>query len=197
MCIVFLWTFTYQLSLSAYQVYALNDLKVSYTVISTVDAMYGWFIFFIVPFWRRYTLKHNWYRTLRVTTVPHCMTYLIGLFIVPANGFWLYPVYRLIQHGTDVGFNYAFANIAYIHLPDTDRTSCLSFHLLTSQVAGFLGQIVGTTLISAFQDVNITLPGLSLNNVKLVLFIQCCMNLVLILYVCRFTKRFANSGRAA
>ena len=189
MIIVFMWTFSTHLSLSAYEVYALNELKVSYTVISTVNAAYGWFIFFIVPFWRKHTLKHSWYRTLLVTTIPNCLTYFIGLFIVPANGLWLYPIYRLIQHVTGVGFNYAFANIAYVHLPEADRTSCLTFHALTSNAAGFLGQIVGTAIISATKNITFALPGLLLNNVKIALLVQCIWNVLMIMYVCRFTKK--------
>ncbi|NAL20036.1 hypothetical protein GUB24_26445, partial [Escherichia coli] len=158
-------------------------------VISTVNATYGWFIFFIVPFWRKHTLKHSWYRTLLVTTIPNCLTYFIGLFIVPANGLWLYPIYRLIQHVTGVGFNYAFANIAYVHLPEADRTSCLTFHALTSNAAGFLGQIVGTAIISATKNITFALPGLLLNNVKIALLVQCIWNVLMIMYVCRFTKK--------
>lgn len=194
MVIVFAWTFSTHLSFSAYNVYALNELKVSYTVISVVNATYGWFIFFIVPFWRKHTLKYNWYRTLLVTTVPNCMTYLIGVFIVPGNGLWLYPTYRLIQHVTGVGFNFAFANLAYVNLPETDRTSCLSFHLLTSQAAGFLGQVVGTKIVSATKDVMISLPGLSLNNVKIALLVQLCCYLLMVLYVFYFTKKLGPAS---
>lgn len=197
MVLVFLWTFATHMTVSSYVVYALNDLKVSYTVISLIDSLYGWFIFFIVPFWRRHTLRHNWYRTLLVTTVPNCLTYFIALFIVPANGLWLYPIYRLIQHFTGVGFNYAFANIAYVHLPDADRTSCLSFHLLASQAAGFLGMITGTRILSATENIVLSLPGMTLNNVKIAMVFQCLLNVVTILYVVYFTKKLGPAPERA
>jgi len=89
--------------------------------------------------------------------------------VTAANYTWLLPTLRLIQHFIGVGCNVAYANMAFINLPEKDQTNYIAFHTLVVNIAGFLGMMLGTSFVAAYPDIVVTVFGLQFTNVQMLL----------------------------
>ena len=88
------------------------------------------------------------------------------------NYLWVIPIARLSQHLIGVGLNIAYANMAYINLPETDQTNFISFHILVTNIAGFLGMMTGTGFVAAFPDLVIRIFGFSFTNMQILMWAE-------------------------
>ena len=68
--------------------------------------------------------------------------------------------------------NVAYANMAYINLPDSDQTNYMAFHTLTVNIGSFLGMMAGTSFVAAFPDIVVNLFGLNFTNVQMLIWVE-------------------------
>ncbi len=186
MFIIFAWNLVVWISLSAVDVYVIQDLKVSFTLINTMNAMYAFFIIILSPFWRNFIAKRSWFFTFAIGVIMIVPAWFLVTFYNQDTKSWLFILARLLQNMTGVGINLAFANMAYINLPKKDQTSCMSFHLIAANMGALAGQLSGTLVVSATKDITFHLFGISsivINNVKLSVWVQCLASLLLGLFI--------------
>ncbi len=172
MAIVFVWTFCINAPQSTLNYYLINDVGVTYTFIYVINMFYPFFLLFFLPLWNRFLRAKGWFTTFAIGGILLCPTNLMYSCVTAATYTWLLPTLRLIQHFIGVGCNVAYANMAYINLPEEDQTNYIAFHTLVVNIASFLGMMLGTSFVAAYPDIVVTVLGLEFTNVQLLFWLE-------------------------
>ena len=172
MGIVFVWTFCINAPQSTLNYYLINDVGVSYFFIYVINMFYPFFLMAFLPLWNRFLRVKGWFTTFAIGGILLCPTSLMYSCVTASNFIWLLPTLRLIQHFIGVGCNVAYANMAFINLPEEDQTNYIAFHTLVVNIASFLGMMLGTSFVAAFPDILVTLFGLKFTNVQLLFWLE-------------------------
>lgn len=197
MALVFMWNFGSYLSLAAFDVYIIDTVQVSYTMISLINASYSLFLITFAPMWKKILSRNDWLKTFAIAALMHAPTVFLNGFVNPFNYVWLYTTMRLCQHFIGVGLNLTFANMAYLHLPDKDQTHCMSFFVLITNVAAFTGQLTGTSFIAATPNFSLNLFGYAYSNVSVLVWAQAAIIVLIAVMILKFgpilkTDRISN-----
>ena len=172
MAIVFVWTFCTNAPQSTLNYYLINDVGVAYSFIYTINMFYPFFLLVFLPLWNRFLRAKGWFTTFAIGGILLCPTDLMYSCVTAANYVWLLPTLRLIQHFIGVGCNVAYANMAFINLPEEDQTNYIAFHTLVVNIGGFLGMMLGTGFVAAYPDIVVTVLGLEFTNVQMLFWLQ-------------------------
>ena len=172
MAIVFVWTFCVNAPQSTLNYYLINDVGVSYSFIYIINMFYPFFLLAFLPLWNRFLRAKGWFVTFAIGGIMLCPTNLMYSCVTAANFVWLLPTLRLIQHFIGVGCNVAYANMAFINLPEEDQTNYIAFHTLVVNIAGFLGMMLGTGFVAAYPDIVVTILGLEFTNVQMLFWLE-------------------------
>ncbi len=192
--IVFVWNFANYISSSAFSTYVLDTLKISYGEITLIDSLYSLFLFALVPFWRKYTAQHSMFQVLLITMFCYGATFFFPVFFTQENAAFLFPFMRIIQHIFGTGLNLAFANIAWIHMPVKDRTTCLAFYTLLSNIFALIGQVTGTSIVAAAEDMTFSFLLFNMDSVQLLMFIQTALVMLIVIYIAVMKKKLEQPG---
>ncbi len=192
--VAFGWNFACYISSSAFSAYVLDTLQISYGEITLIDSLYSIFLFLLVPFWRKYTAQHSMFKVLLITMFFYGVTFFFPVFFTQGNAAVLFPVMRIIQHVFGTGLNLAFANIAWIHMPVKDRTTCLAFYTMCNNIFALIGQVTGTSIVAAAGDKTFTLLFFQMDSVQLLMFIQTVLVMLIVLYIALMKKKLEQPG---
>ena len=172
MGIVFVWTFCINAPQSTLNYYLINDVGVTYSFIYVINMFYPFFLLFFLPLWNRFLRAKGWFTTFAIGAMLLCPTNLMYSCVTAANYVWLLPTLRLIQHFIGVGCNVAYANMAFINLPEEDQTNYIAFHTLVVNIASFLGMMLGTSFVAAYPDIVVSVLGLQFTNVQMLFWLE-------------------------
>ena len=172
MAIVFVWTFCTNVPQSSLNYYLINNVGVKYSFIYVINMFYPFFLLIFLPFWNKFLRKNGWFTTFAIGGILLCPTNLMYSCVTAANYLWLLPTLRLIQHFIGVGCNVAYANMAFINLPEQDQTNYIAFHTLVVNIAGFLGMMLGTSFVAAYPDIIVKVLGLEFTNVQMLFWLE-------------------------
>jgi MFS family permease len=169
MWIMFGYTFASNLTASVINVYLLEDIGVSYTFVTGINASY--FVFFVLfgAMAKRMISKYAWFKTFAYAVFPLFFTYILYSFVDHGNYRWLMLIVRLTQHFLSVMIQITYSNFPYINLPPGDRTNYLSFYTVFVNLASLLSMLLGTGFVGWFGDSHITLLGRQLGSIQILM----------------------------
>ena len=127
--------------------------------------------------------------TLSVTMLIMCTSHLITLFFTPSNVRWLYPVMGIIRHLVNGGLGVAITNLQWIHLPQKDRTTCLSFSSFVRSICALFGQLFGTFIIASCADRKIGFFFLELDGVQFAMLMHASIIALIVCYIIVMRKK--------
>lgn len=172
MIVVLMHNFFTNIPSSFINFYLLNDVGVQYTYTYAINMIYPFTLIVLQPLTRKLIGRYGWFKVLAVCMLLHMPSYLAYSCVTAQNYLWLYAGVRIYQHICGVGMNTAYSNIAFVNLPPSDQTNYVSFHLLTVNIATFLGMMVGTGLVALIGDCAPNLLGMRFTSVQILLIIQ-------------------------
>ena len=170
--LLMLWSISGAISASAFSYYLLNTVKASVTVMNLFTPCYMLFLFLFSKYWLRVLDKHSWLKTFAICASIHILTHVPKLFVTADNYIWLYSAALIFQGFTDVGLNIAYSGLPYMNMPEQDTTYYIAFHSLAVSLASFVGQSIGTTLLSCIGDFKIMVLGFEWGAVQILTFLS-------------------------
>ena len=169
MVIIFLHNFACNLPNATLNAYLLDDVKISYTLITSINAVYLVFFVFFTQAWKKIIRKFNRYGAYGIAIVMLALTYFLYAFVT-AESIWLYVVLRLIQHIANVSLAVLPSSIFYESLPTTDRTYYVSFNQMICTLACAMGLMIDTILAGVWGDGAIEILGFPIYSTQITLF---------------------------
>ncbi|MBO4217596.1 MAG: hypothetical protein J5940_06600 [Clostridia bacterium] len=149
----------------------LQDMEISYTLITFINFTYFFFFLFFSKMWRKFINKLGWIKALSFSAVITGVTYITYSFLTKNNSFTItifgsvvavnvfFFIVRHMQHVTGIVTNLCMGNMPYINTPDSDRVSYFSFYAVAVNITSFISQLLGTGFVSIMKDRALTIFG--------------------------------------
>ena len=197
MAVVVIHNFFVNVPISFVNYYLLNDVGIQYTLIYAINMLYPFALIFLQPLVRRLIGRFGWFKVLAVSLLIHAPTWAAYACVDAGNYLWLYTAVRICQHIAGVGLNTAYANIAFVNLPQEDQTNYFSFYMLADSLSAFSGRMVGTALVAWIGEGALQLFGIRFSSVQILLLIQALGNVLVPLYIFSRYRILDPEARAA
>lgn len=159
------WTFICHLDANLWNYHLLNTVKLPYSTINTVNALYTVILFLTTPLWRKILNRLSWIRTFALTVLLIAPTMLFCFFLSRETSF-LYIPGTLIQHFINVGLNLSFANLLYLNMPTQNRTAMIAFFNFCNNITSFFSIMLSTLWCKMWAEKAIFLFGVSISAVQ-------------------------------
>lgn len=154
--ILILYSFVTNFPTVTLNVYLLQNIKVSYTLVNAINALYFVFIIVFTRVWRKFIDKYYWFRSLALGLLIESFSYLVYSFLTE-DRLWIYIFVRFTQHLSGSLSNLCINSLPYVNLPEEDRTCYLSFHTILTNVAVFFSLMLATIFTGIMGDRVVTL----------------------------------------
>ncbi|HAN20548.1 MAG: hypothetical protein A2Y15_01075 [Clostridiales bacterium GWF2_36_10] len=189
MYIMFGYTFAANLTASVINVHLLQNIKVSYTFVTLINASY--FIFFILfgAMAKKMITRFAWFKTFAFAIFPLFPSYILYAMVDSVNYHWLMIIVRLSQHFFSVMIAITYANFPYINLPPGDRTNYMSFYVVFINLAALLAMLLGTGFVGWFGERNINFLGKQIGSIQILMLVTGLLLGLLSLVVLRLIPR--------
>lgn len=150
-----------------FSLHLIENVKMSYTLISSASVISTPIVLLITPFWTRLLHRRHWLKTLAWAILGYCVAYLCNVFIA-ANALFFYFAAIFLGNFFAPGINIVNNNLLYVHMPDNNRTTYFAFYSLLSTVCTLIGQALGTLFVTMSSSVHLDVFGISVGNLQLV-----------------------------
>lgn len=179
-----------------FQVYLLEIVDMSYTMISLSGVLSLPLVLLLSPAWSYLLRKFSWRRVMPVALTGVALGYFFNTLITESTQIF-HIVCCVIYASFYVAVGIIFAFLPYVNMPQTNRTSYISFFTISGSVAGLLGHLAGMLFMRLASGLEYTLFGLKITSYQSLNLLQTVGFLLLALYsvyAARKEKGNAPSG---
>lgn len=177
MTLVFFWMFCSTMTLYAANAYLLDEVQVSYTFLSVLQALNVVIAPLCLPFWHRLQRAKSWFFTFNLVFFVFTAYPLLHMLVTRGTCRWLLPVTMLVYHAVLAGGTFCFSNMAYINTPQENRTVYLSWHLMLVALGSLGGQGLATLFLK-LRGAPLVLGPLQISPAQRLLFWQAALTLL-------------------
>lgn len=161
--IMLLWTLFTALMGQYYTIYLLEDIQMSYTLLS-LSSFVSLPIYFISnPTWSRIIRRNRWSKVLMTAQLLYITPYICNALVTP-NSIALYFVSVFSSLLISPGITLSHTNLLYDNMPDENRTTYLSLYSVLIQLTTFISQYIGIQIFTLTDGASIRLLGLDMIN---------------------------------
>ena len=190
MLFVFLWTFTQTFAVTnIIDNYLTVTSHVPYIFICAINASYTLFLIFLQRPWKKLIRRTSWFRTFAIAAILHSPTTLLYAFTNSVNYIPLMLTVRLTQHVIGVGANITAANLAFVNMPEENRTEYMSFYYIAVNLSSFIGMSLGTLWIRLIGANYFTLFGVNITGPQQLLLFQGLLQFLVPLFILLSIKK--------
>ena len=182
-----LWTMCSSIIGNFFNLQLVENVKMSYTLISSASFFNTPLILLVTPLWTVILKKRPWVRCLSLAYVGYCCAWLCNVFISAETQIF-YFICIIVGNLFQPCINLVSGNLMYFFLPPKDRTAYLSFYALVSNLFAFLGTTIGTVFVKYTGDLQWTLFGVSVCNLQLTSGIAAVLGLGVAGYTLWFSR---------
>ena len=157
------WSFVVGIVGQYFNIYLLEDVHMSYSLISLGGFISMPIAILSTPLWYRAMRHITWPKLFAITLLGNAFAYACNPFITSST---LFIYFFCIICGTffDVCLNILNSNLVYLQLPTSNRTAYFSLYSILKLLATFLGNYTGILFIQMSGNFRFSLFGFSLGN---------------------------------
>jgi len=190
--IAFLWAIANGLPGSYFTAYMLENMGVSYSLLSAASFIAMPFLMFFTPVWSKYVKRRkSWLTVMALGLLTYSTAWVLQAFVVPGR-MWLYFISLMAYQSFAPAINLANANLPYMNIPEENQTTAYSFYAVFANCGGLLGVYIGKTFISLTNGISVNILGTLMQNRQLLLLLTFGYKLlisVLVLIIAGVNKR--------
>lgn len=167
-----IWNIAIQIASAYFSVYLVSDLDMSYTTITLLGLLNAVVYIIAARIWGRFADKHGW-----TATTMACFTILAVCHTIWFLSFRESPILLVLLVLAYVtggaawsGINISLFNLQFDFTPEEKRMVYIGFNAAVSGLVGYGAAAVGSQLVGAFGETDLTAAGLTID-IKQVLFI--------------------------
>ncbi len=190
-----LWTFAVAISGQFFTIYLLEDVHMSYSLISLCGFISLPLTMLSTPFWTKALRQKDWMKVLAIAQLGFVVCYILNS-LVTASSVFIYFLMVIISSIFSPGVNNAHGNLMYRDMSEENRTSYIGFHSILTQLATFLGNSAGIWFIGCTDGMALSLPGITMGNKQYINLASAGLVLLVVLYsVCTYIRSRKKTAR--
>lgn len=173
-----IWSFIVGIVGQYFSIYLLENIKMSYSVISLGGFFSMPAAILAAPLWHRVLQKKSWPVLLAIGLLGNAVAYICNAFIT-ADTLLIYFFCILCGTFFDVGLNNVHSNLIYLHMPEASRTAYFSLYSILMLAGKFLGNNAGILFIRLTDSLHFRLLGFDIGNKQAISFLSAALFIVL------------------
>lgn len=168
------WSFIVAIVGQYFSIYLLENVKMSYSLISLGGFFSMPAAVLAAPLWHRALQKKSWPVLLAIGHLGNALAYICNAFITPDT---LFVYFFCILCGTffDVCLNNVHSNLIYLHMPEANRTAYFSLYSILMLASAFLGNNAGILFIRLTGSLRFRLLGFDIGNKQAISFLSAAL----------------------
>ncbi|MDD3839040.1 MAG: MFS transporter [Clostridia bacterium] len=175
-----MWCFSAWMAHSYLNVYMIKYLKLSYTNITVLMTVQLITLVFFVRIWGVQGDKTCWEDCLKKACIVLACAFYLWVFTTRSTLFLL-PIVHILAGVGWAGINLSSFNLVFRLSPEKGRTIFIGFNASASGIAGFLGPVIGGSIMEYFSNTSINLGFFQIDNMQILFLISAvCQSLVLL-----------------
>ena len=177
------WYIANYMTVPFYGSYRINELGFSMTFCSVLAMIYSIVRSCVSTPMGRLADRRGFANMLSVCFAIQGIAFLINVFTVPANGYFFYTAFFILNAVAMAGINSAQINLIYDYVDVEMRTSALALSHGISGVIGFLVTLIISPLVSHIQNQGNMFFGIHVYAQQLLSFFGVVMMVLILLYI--------------
>ena len=186
--VTLLWTFSTAIVGSYYSIYLLEDVQMSYSLISLVSMIAVPLNLLVTPFWTKFLQRKPWHKGILLGQLICISAYVLNPVVTAARP-WFYVFCIGLGTIASPGLSLAHTHLTYAYMPEENRTAFVSFNAVLGQIFAFLGTNVGVLFIQFSQKMSVNVLGLQMGNKQMINWISATLMLALCAYTQIFVRK--------
>ena len=179
--VTLIWTFSTAIVGSYFSIYLLEDVNMSYSLISLVGMLAVPLNLLVSPMWTKVLQRKPWYKAILFSQLISIAAYALNP-VVTADRTWFYMVCIGLGTIAGPGTSLAHSHLTYAYMPEENRTAYVSFNAVLGQIFSFLGTNVGVLFIQFSGNMSVNVLGLQMGNKQMINWISAALMLGLCAY---------------
>lgn len=155
-----LWNIAAYVATPFYGSYQIKELGFSLTFISILGIAYSIIRACVSAPWGKLADRQSFIKVVQIGLIMEAVAYLLNVFLVPANGFWLYSIHYILLAISAAGLNSAKFNLVFDYIPTEERSDAIAISQAISGVVGFLTTLAASALVTLIQNNQNTFLGI-------------------------------------
>ena len=135
-----------------YGTYKIKELGFSMTFVAILSAAYAICRSLFSRPMGKLADKYSFAKMLLVCYGIKLLAYLLNVFVVPSNGWWLYTIAYMVTAVAMAGINSAEINLVYESVSHEKRVCALALKSTISGLAGFVTTVIMSKLVEHIQN---------------------------------------------
>jgi len=162
-----------------FNLHLIENVKMSYTVISSASFISTPVILLMTPLWTRILRKKDWIKTIAWAILGYCLAYCCNVLISKETPYFFF-IAIIVGHLFSPGINMVSNNLIYVHMPEENRTSYFAFYSLLTTIFSFIGQAFGTWFISVSSSLGFNIFGIPVTNLQFISALAAIFGVILV-----------------
>ena len=184
-----LWNIAAYVATPFYGSYQIKELGFSLTFISILGIAYSIIRACVSAPWGKFADKHSFAKVIEIGLLMEAAAYLLNVFLVPKNGFWLYSIHYILLAVSAAGLNSAKFNLVFDYIPTVRRSDAIAVSQAISGVVGFVTTLLASRLVTMIQNQSNTFLGIPIYAQQVCSLIALLMTGLTYLYVITVVKK--------
>ena len=178
-----LWYIAKDISIPFYSTYLIKELGFSLKLISIFGIVGSVVRIAFSTTMGKYADKTSFAKMMRLCLFVYGAGFLVFIFTVPSNGFWMYTIYCVLSAIANAGLNSALGNVVFELVSPRERSNALA---VTNSVSGLIGfgiTLLASRLVEQIQQNVNTFLGMHLYAQQVISALSFLCVIVMILYI--------------
>ena len=186
--VTLIWTFSTAIVGSYFSIYLLEDVHMSYSLISLVGMLSVPLNLLVSPAWTKFLQRKPWHKAILVSQLLTIAAYALNP-VVTVERTWFYMVCIGLGTLASPGTSLAHSHLTYAYMPEENRTAFVSFNAVLGQIFAFLGTNVGVLFIQFSENMSVNVLGLQMGSKQMINWISAALMLMLCVYTQIFVRK--------
>ena len=174
------WTLCASIVGSFFSVYIINDIKLSYSLISLSGMISMPLRLIAMPTWSRLLRKYKWSTLLMIAQFGTALAYILNALVTDAVP---YLYFLCISWGAvcGPGISLNHTKLQYANMPQENRISYIGMYSVLIQLITFVGHYIGILFVQFSGDTVLRIFGVDMCSKQYLNLLQCAMMLIVCL----------------
>ncbi len=183
-----LWSFSIAIVGQYFSIYLLEDVHMSYSMISLAGIISLPLQLIAAPIWTRALQRKPWHKAILTGQLINISAYILNS-VVTAEWVWFYFICVILSAVCSPGISLTHSHLQYAYMPEENRTAYVSFNAVLSRLASFLGANAGVWFIQFSGDLEMNVLGLPMGSKQLINLITAGLMTFVCIYVQVFIRK--------
>ncbi|MBQ6707701.1 MAG: MFS transporter [Clostridia bacterium] len=174
-----------------FNIYLIEDIKMSYTLIASAGLISVPVILLITPVWFRLIRKIQWPKILAFSYILYSVAYICNGFITKETEF-VYFICIILGAVFMPGISNIHSNLVNLNMPEANRSAYFSCFSIVTLLATFMGNYLGIQFIEVTKNLHFNVFGFDIGNKQYISWLAAILVWGLTIFTLTYLRKKEN-----